>query len=322
MLEKGGNLNSQENLKNPIPAISLLFKSPKTKKRLTKSGMILYEPDSALTIRFNRKETEAILGKIPWHKLDDFCEVVHLEISGKCNLHCGYCYAENNQELPTQEWKRIIKDLKDYGVLQVSFGGGEPLLRDDVFEIAQYCNELGLNVTMTTNGTLVRNFSKNLYRLFKQVNVSWQGRDDIWQTLHYLKGSTALGINFIMHKRYISDLKLVVRKTKETDAELLLLAYKPVKGDFENVAAPVRVYKIAEKLHFQGVKVAIDGPCLGFCLAAKRFCDVHSNGDLSVCSFVREPIGNLTEKSFKEIWRLRPKEVKCPYFKVLGGQYF
>jgi len=291
--------------------------SSKTKKRLTKSGLIFYEPDSALIIRLNRKETEAILGKVFWDRLDDFCETVHLEISSKCNLHCDYCYvAKDNRELTTEEWQRIIKDLKDYGVLQVSFGGGEPLLRTDVFELAQYCNEIGLNVTMTTNGMLVMNFAKTQYSLFKQVNVSWQGHNDIWPALRYLKESTATGINFIMHKRYIQDLETVAKKAKELDAELLLLAYKPVKGDFENVIAPGLVFETAKKVYENGLKVAIDGPCLGLCLAAKRFCDVHSNGDVSVCSFVRKAIGNLTEKPFKHIWCTRPKNIMCPYFKT------
>ena len=119
-----------------------------------------------------------------------------------------------------------------------------------------------------------------------------------------------------MSKKYIKDLPSVAEKVKELDAELLLLAYKPVKGDFENVIAPDLVFEIAKRLYKNGLKIAIDGPCLGLCLAAKRFCDVHSNGDVSVCSFVRAPIGNLTQKAFEYLWRGRPKTIACPYFKM------
>lgn len=309
-------MRSQATLMKPAVVFSLMLKSRKVEKRLTKSGLIFYEPDSALTIRLNREETEVLLGKVHWNKLDDFCEIVHLEISNNCNLNCDYCYADKNaKELTTDEWKRVIKELRDYGVLQVTFGGGEPLLRDDIFELAQYCNEIGLNVTMTTNGSMVMNFDKKLYSLFKQVNVSWRG-DDALQALQHLRESTAIGINFIVNRGYIKDLPRVAEKAKEIDAELLLLAYKPVKGDFENVIAPELVFERAKKLYKNGLKVAVDGPCLGKCLAAKRFCDVHSNGDVSVCSFVREPIGNLRERSFKEIWRLKPRNIACPYFKT------
>ena len=45
----------------------------------------------------------------------------------------------------------------------------------------------------------------------------------------------------------------------------------------------------------------------------RRFCDVDSQGNVLPCSFVREPLGNLLDKSFSEIWRSRGEQVSCPF---------
>ena len=75
---------------NTGPLKTLLQKST---LRLGKNGLVAYEPRTATTIRFDRPETEELLRrKIPFEKLDDPCEVVHLEISNRCNLACPYCY--------------------------------------------------------------------------------------------------------------------------------------------------------------------------------------------------------------------------------------
>ena len=71
-------------------------------------------------------------------ELDDFAEVAHLEVAARCQLACSYCYARDRPatELSTSQWKAIISDLASYGVFQITFGGGEPTLREDLKERA------------------------------------------------------------------------------------------------------------------------------------------------------------------------------------------
>ena len=74
----------------------------------------------------------------------------------------------------------------------------------------------------------------------------------------------------------------------------------------------------ARKLHQQGFRVAVDGlTCCSdlsdFCMQKTHFCDVDSLGNVLPCSFIREPIGNLLQLPFAEIWRSRGEQVPCPY---------
>jgi len=57
--------------------------------------------------------------------------------------------------LHTEELMRLIRELGEVGKPVLVFSGGEPLLRDDIFELARYANSLGLTTCMATNATLM-----------------------------------------------------------------------------------------------------------------------------------------------------------------------
>jgi mycofactocin radical SAM maturase len=84
---------------------------------------------------------------------------VTLELTNACNLDCVFCYADSGRayanELTTEEWKAVIAELAEMGVFIVFFGGGEPLLRQDFFELADYAAQRDLSVAVSTNGTLI-----------------------------------------------------------------------------------------------------------------------------------------------------------------------
>ena len=60
---------------------------------------------------------------------------VDIEVTGRCNLHCRYCYrggASLGRELSTEEWRRFFAELGECTVMTVCLGGGEPFLRNDL----------------------------------------------------------------------------------------------------------------------------------------------------------------------------------------------
>ncbi|MDG4474911.1 radical SAM/SPASM domain-containing protein [Thiovibrio frasassiensis] len=83
------------------------------------------------------------------------------EITRRCNLKCVHCRsssgleAKGHPDFTLAEAKRVLDDIASYGKPVVVLSGGEPLLRADVFEIAQYGTDLGLRMCLATNGTLV-----------------------------------------------------------------------------------------------------------------------------------------------------------------------
>ena len=278
-----------------------------------------YEPRTATTVRFDREETVQFLKKeVLFERLDEPCEVVHLEISNRCNMACPYCYVHEKcgRELSTEQWQAILDALASYGIFQVTFGGGEPTLREDLKDLALHARRLGLNLCMTTNGRSLLQMESATLCLFNQVNISHHGDEVVvWKALEHLeKCKVQRGVNFLATCDYLPQLPFMALVTSIFDAELLLLSAKGIP----DAVPPQTVMAEARRLHDQGFKVAVDGlTCAGelldFCMQKRRFCDVDSLGNVLPCSFVREPLGNLLENRFAEIWRSRGEQVTCPF---------
>lgn len=83
------------------------------------------------------------------------------EITRRCNLQCVHCRSSSQMEVQGhpdfsfEEAKRILNDIHSYADPVMVLSGGEPLLRNDVFDIAAYGTELGMRMCLATNGTLI-----------------------------------------------------------------------------------------------------------------------------------------------------------------------
>ncbi|MBN1757606.1 MAG: 12,18-didecarboxysiroheme deacetylase [Chitinispirillaceae bacterium] len=114
------------------------------------------EPSDAL--RYGRKS-----GLLPSHLLQfsaDKKPVVVWNCTRRCNLKCVHCYSHSQDidysgEMTTDEAKRFIDDLAAFGSPVLLFSGGEPLLRNDLFELINYTRLKGIRAVISTNGTLI-----------------------------------------------------------------------------------------------------------------------------------------------------------------------
>lgn len=82
------------------------------------------------------------------------------EITGRCNLNCIHCRSASEMNTPEGIFdlpraKALIEEFASFGSPAVVLTGGEPLLREDLFEIAAYGTEKGLRMCLATNGTLL-----------------------------------------------------------------------------------------------------------------------------------------------------------------------
>ena len=94
-----------------------------------------------------------------------------------CNLECIHCYADAEirrfvGELTTEEAQLMIEDLASINTPALLISGGEPLVRPDILDLAEYATALGVRVTFSTNGTLID--EKKAQRLAK-IGVTYVG---------------------------------------------------------------------------------------------------------------------------------------------------
>lgn len=131
------------------------------------------EPSDAL--RYGRHS-----GKLPSHLLQfskDKRPVVVWNMTRRCNLKCVHCYAHAKNipfenELTTQEGKTLLDDLAAFGVPVVLFSGGEPLMREDMPELAEYAVQKGMRAVISTNGTLI---TPEKAKILKEIGLSYVG---------------------------------------------------------------------------------------------------------------------------------------------------
>jgi len=86
--------------------------------------------------------------------------VVIWNLIRRCNLTCKHCYSisadhDYEGELGTSEVFAVMDDLKSFQVPVLILSGGEPLLRTDIFEIAERAKAMRFYVGLSSNGTLV-----------------------------------------------------------------------------------------------------------------------------------------------------------------------
>src|SRR3954468_695106 len=82
------------------------------------------------------------------------------ELTHRCPLQCPYCsnpveLDRGNSELTTEEWKKVLTELAEIGVLQIHFSGGEPTARRDLVELVQHASDAGLYTNLITSAVLL-----------------------------------------------------------------------------------------------------------------------------------------------------------------------
>ena len=95
------------------------------------------------------------------------------EVTQKCNLKCVHCRCSSDEassegDFTTEEGKKLLTEIAQFSKPVVVLSGGEPLLRKDIFELADFGSSLGLRMCMATNGALV---DDEMCRKMRQVDI-------------------------------------------------------------------------------------------------------------------------------------------------------
>ncbi|MEM4690827.1 MAG: GTP 3',8-cyclase MoaA [Desulfurococcaceae archaeon] len=104
-----------------------------------------------------------------------------ISITSKCNYNCFFCHREgvdNTEfELKSSDWGFLASVGVELGILEYKLTGGEPLLRNDIVDIAREIWLSGGTVSLTTNGSLLSIYASKLVDYVDHVNVSLHSLD-------------------------------------------------------------------------------------------------------------------------------------------------
>lgn len=265
-------------------------------------------------------------------------------LSYRCNFSCSHCYSrdESCSELSTADIKRIIDILAEKQVPFINFGGGEPLIRPDLFEIAAYATGKGLNVSMNSNGWLLDlEAAKRLKESgFKSVGVSI---DSVEAALHddfrcmpgsFLKAVAALDALQAVGLRSTMS-SVISRINYRNFRELLQLArehgvhqvylhnFKCSGRGFKNRQeldlSPAEwksfyIEALAVKAATSDLSISFDDPVISSLpgyeanplvkgsSCGKLSLHLRPDGDITPCGFIPLVVGNILREDFDKIW--------------------
>jgi heme b synthase len=114
----------------------------------------------------------------------DTLRIVAWEVTRRCNLACLHCRASSLRgpyqgELTTEECLRLLDDIASFSRPLIILTGGEPLLREDIYDIARYGSQKGMPMALATNGTLLTEdmVERMRHAGIRRVSVSIDGQD-------------------------------------------------------------------------------------------------------------------------------------------------
>jgi len=136
--------------------------------------------------------------------------VVTWAITNRCNYQCKYCdrWQRDSKDISTDDALAIIDQLSRLGCVRISFSGGEPLLREDLEIILNYCKEKQISSTLISNGSLVVERIKQLINVDllelsldgpRQVNDFARSEGAFDRTLTAAKAARDKGIKFFFN---------------------------------------------------------------------------------------------------------------------------
>ncbi|WP_449244118.1 radical SAM/SPASM domain-containing protein [Desulfobacca acetoxidans] len=113
---------------------------------------------------------------------------VHFIITNQCNLNCLHCFADSGvagYEMTMDEIRKVLRELRELGVFQVLFTGGEPFCRNDFFEVLEDAEAMDFAMVIETNGTLLDGVRIRRLKNFSivYVQIPFEGLENVNDTI-------------------------------------------------------------------------------------------------------------------------------------------
>jgi radical SAM protein with 4Fe4S-binding SPASM domain len=248
--------------------------------------------------------------------------------------------------LSTQEAFSVVDQIRATGKPVVVLSGGEPLLREDIYAIAQYGTEQGLRMVMGTSGYLInydtarklrnagiRAVAISLDSKDPKVHDLFRGLDGVWEKAvqaigHCRDAGIAVQINMsVMRSALIGVEDVIELGTLLGVRDYQLFIPVPTGRARQIEPRSPQEYEVLIRqilIRYRDSDVNIRPTCapqfrriadsLGIinpawgrgCLAGITYCRIFANGDVTPCPYLPVSAGNIRTTPFFEIWNNSP----------------
>lgn len=293
----------------------------------------------------SRPQFRALKGLIKSHiNKIPFPIAMTFAVTYQCQCNCVHCSAGKHQkesipELTTEEAKQLIDDAQKLGVTIIAFTGGEPLLREDIYELIAHVDQRKAMPIMFTNGLLLndenveRLAQAEMYSVFVSLDSPIPEEHDALRNMPGIFEKATNGIKKLKEKGILVGIssyairsateKQMYKKMYKLSQELGVQNYMLFDGvptgnmlkDTSEMLTPEQrdeIYqysskifekKIVPPLSSQSWQNSVEGNFAGIgCLAGNIQYYVSAYGDVAPCDFTPISFGNIRNEPLKNIW--------------------
>lgn len=269
------------------------------------------------------------------------------DITNRCNLRCRHCYVEadsSQKEGPSKEEALSIMDqLRKAKVFRLSFSGGEPLLRKDLFDLLQYASKY-FSVEVASNGLLIteENARKLKSARIGCIQLSLDGLEGSHDYLRGRKGAfqklmeavtllkregIPFGFTSVVYEKNFSQTREIIELAEDLGAftvRFYRLIHTGRGGEISPLDITASQYKetLKDILTYTGRIHAVADEAFGFlisgkvnphqwvgCQAGRTLAGIKASGHVVPCPMFEDPVffcGKVPEEDFAEIWKTSP----------------
>jgi len=268
---------------------------------------------------------------------------INWAVTNTCNFKCRHCYSRGDpsEELDLGTLKSAFEKVAKAGVFSINFGGGEPLLRGDLLEVARHAHGLGLKVSMNTNGFLVdeKMARESKEAGFSKVGVSVDSHNpEVHDTFRGVRGSHERARRALLHLRAAgieTSISAVICRINHRDIDGLVdfaLEHRAGQLNFHNFKCTGLGYANKDEMDLspeewrefysaaldakkkvKGLDISLDDPIIALLgsnggsmvkgsICGKLSLNIKSNGDITPCGFIPVVIGNIVRDDLEKVW--------------------
>ncbi|MEG0619097.1 MAG: radical SAM protein [Bacilli bacterium] len=261
-------------------------------------------------------------------KINNTLVYATIELLTKCNWRCKHCYlpSHNHYGLSKEKIFDIFKQLRELGCFEIEFTGGEIFYREDTLEILKKAREMGFNVNLLTNVSLLdENKIKSLcdMYIYKIECTIFSLNEEIHDSITGVKGSLKKAMsNIMLMKKYNMKLKIKTILMKDNidsykDLKLFCekhgfdyLATSSIYPKNDGDLSPQELALSIEQLEsvipeideIRKFKLKSIDPDKHICNSLRYSLIIDSYGEVYPCNMLRVTLGNVHKQSLKNIW--------------------